>query len=81
MTVCCVISSVLKLYWQYSALSLQSSVTFCTLTTSLVLQAGTVVLTHLLLGSSVTVLTRVQFTPCKFTLNFISLYIVPEKYK
>ena len=64
MTVCCVISSVLKLYWQYSALSLQSSVMFCTRTTSLVVQRGTVVLMQVRRGSFLIVLSSVQLMPC-----------------
>ena len=64
MTVCCVISSVLKLYWQYSALSLQSSVMFWTRTTSLVVQRGTVVLMQVRRGSFLIVLSSVQLMPC-----------------
>ena len=64
MTVCWVISSVLKLYWQYSALSLQSSVMFWTRTTSLVVQRGTVVLMQVRRGSFLIVLSSVQLMPC-----------------
>ena len=64
MTVCWVISSVLKLYWQYSALSLQSSVMFWTRTTSLVVQRGMVVLMQVRRGSFLIVLSSVQLMPC-----------------